>query len=165
LLSIIVLFAFPVSWENRPNNLLVGNWATFSYDFGYSEFTISDSTIKIFSHWMGNQGEWLYELINDTIKIQHGFVGRIKEINDSLIVIMDQNTSDTLYRMDASTMTFNPHLMTGDTENDTMSYAFYNEFQKRAEAFIVNHNISLGKFDGDPSKIIEEKIIYPVDLK
>jgi hypothetical protein len=165
----IILFFFSIAWlfscTNKSSNPLKGKWASFSYDFGYSELSINDSTIQIFTHWIGNQGEWHYEVVKDSIKIQHGYKGFITEINDSILIITGKNLSDTFYRLDASTMTFNRNLMFADEKNDTLFNEFYREFLERAEAFILNHNISLEKFDRDQSKIIEEKIIHPVDVE
>jgi len=165
---IIIVFlslAWLFSCANKSSNPLIGKWASFSYDFGYSELSINDNTIQIFTHWMGNQGEWLYEVSNDSIKIQHGYNGQITEINDSLLILTDKHLSDTFHRLDGSTLTFNGNLMSANDKNDTLFNEFYREFLKRAEAFIINHNISSGKFDGDQSKIIEESIISPVDIE
>ena len=99
---IIIVFlslAWLFSCANKSSNPLIGKWASFSYDFGYSELSINDNTIQIFTHWMGNQGEWLYEVSNDSIKIQHGRITSYNVCYTKLLRIANAitNTQESLH--------------------------------------------------------------------
>ena len=147
LLSITIF----ISCNQKKEKLIIGKWATYS-DRGYSEFTITESTIQVFTQF-GNAGEWKYRIENDSIKMQHGYIGHLSFSNDSTFELSDQDTTETFYRLPDTILTYNNSLMSKRTKGGKKLFnEFSYEFDKRAIKFELRMGI-ISQEDLDKSLI------------
>jgi len=127
------------------NTKLIGNWACYTKETGYTEFYIRDSTIQIYSHWMANAGKWKYYYENDTIYYEYGYKGQVTFINDSIFILEGNQSVDTLYKLQDSLLIYNNKTMSRRMSDAEEHYLpFMEQFYKRIEIFEVNHKIDHG---------------------
>lgn len=126
LITIILTFSCKRSIENIN---ITGKWFTYSKENGYIEFEIDTLKMSLFSHYMGNLGEFNYKLVNDTLEISnYKYPTEVIKKTDSKIIFKNTHQIDTLKRLKESTLTF--HKI--DNSNDSMFSAFYDSFERRA---------------------------------
>lgn len=108
---------------------LFGKWSSYSSDIGYAEYEIDESSIGIFSHYMGNLRLRKYTLEDNLLIIENDLKFRLTIVSDSVINLESKSESYTLNRISNSSLkTF--HSI--DSKNDSIFNNFYQDFEKRA---------------------------------
>jgi hypothetical protein len=133
LISILLLeCSSPIGKSN-----ILGNWASFDKDMGYTEWYIDSDSIEIFSHWAANLGSRSYFLKSDTIYFEDDSKFKINVTNDSTFSILSGNIPLTLYRLQDDIVVFKDVKM----KDDSASKAFINSFYERAYRFYLINKI------------------------
>ena len=108
--------------------------------------------MEVFTQF-GNAGKWKYKIQNDSIKMQHGYIGHLSFLNDSTFELSDQDTTETFYRLEDSIITYNNDLMSQRIEGgEKLFKEFCDEFGKRATNFQLRMGI-ISQEDLDKSRI------------
>jgi len=84
----------------------IGKWAGL-HDTEYVEYHIDSSIISIYSLWQANLGSIRYRMENDSLFYYDlNYSVGINRLNDTTIILSTSESSDTLYRLSNSTITF-----------------------------------------------------------
>jgi hypothetical protein len=120
---------------NKQTQDLKGKWYSLSNeDYEYVEYDISDNTIGVYSHYMGNVGNSDYIFKDDTLIFRDNKLF-VQWVSDDQIDLISDSEVNVLYRLSDTITTYNSHMGIDEGAFNV----FYGKFEERAHNAWIKH--------------------------